>query len=342
MRVNDIMRLIIVGFGIVGQNLAKIIERKKMELLSEFGFRPRIVAIVDAAGAMIDSQGLDLDGALSVKKKGSVAHDPELGHLMMGAQEVIENIEAESVVELTPTKMVDGEPGLSHIKTALRCRKHVITANKAPLAIAMASLMEMASYNGVLLKYSGTVGGGTPILDFAEKCLSGNKIQSIQGILNGTTNYILTRMTESGVSMDAALKEAQASGYAEADPSSDVDGIDAACKLVILANSTMKRDVSMKDVEVEGIRRVTREDVEAAKEKGSRIKLVGTIDDGIRVRPEPVPLGHPLCVGGTLNAVLFRTELAGEFTIVGKGAGGPETASAVLRDIIDVRRSMAQ
>lgn len=337
------MRLIMVGFGTIGQNLARILESKKKQLLREFGFHPRIVAVVDTAGAMINPEGLDLNRALAVKQtKGSVAKDPELGRLGMDAQEVIEGVEAETVLELTPTRIVDGEPGLSHIKTALRRRRHVITTNKAPLAIAMPSLMEMASYNKALLKFSGTVGGGTPILDFARKCLNGNRIESVRGILNGTTNYILTRMAESDTSMDVALKEAQVLGYAEADPSYDIDGMDTACKLVILANSTMGREVSLKDVEIKGIREVTREDIEAARKKGSRIKLIGTVDGGVSVRPEAVPLGHPLCIGGTLNAVSFRTELTGELTVVGKGAGGVETASAVLRDIVDVRRALAQ
>jgi homoserine dehydrogenase len=175
------MRIIMIGFGTVGQNLAKILESKKKQLLREFGFHPRIVAVVDTTGAMIDPKGLDSNRTLAVKQaKGSVAQDPELGRLGMDAQEVIERVEAEVVLELTPTRIVDGEPALSHIKAALRSRRHVITTNKAPLAIAMPSLMEMASYNKALLKFSGTVGGGTPILDFARKCLNGNRIKSVR------------------------------------------------------------------------------------------------------------------------------------------------------------------
>jgi len=337
------VRIVIVGFGTVGQNLARIFKSKEKQLLREFGFHPRIVAIVDRIGAMIDARGLDLNRALTVKQmKGSVAQDPELGRLGMDAKEVIESVEAEAVLELTPTNIADGEPGLSHITTALRSHRHVITTNKAPLAIAMPSLMEMASYNNVLLKFSGTVGGGTPILDFARKCFNGNKIESLRGILNGTTNYILTRMTESNTPMDAALKEAQALGYAEADPSYDIDGVDTASKLVILANWVMGRESSIKDVEIKGIRKVTSEDLERAKEKNCQVKLIGSIGDKITVQPEPIPQSHPLCVRETLNAVSFKTELMDEVTIVGKGAGGVETASAALRDIVDVRRILAK
>jgi len=337
------MRLIMIGFGTVGQNLARIIDLRKNELLNDFGLNPRIVAIVDTGGAVIDQTGLDINRALTVKKaKGSVAEDPEHGRQSIDAMEVIERVDAEVVLELTPTKILDGEPGLSHIKAALRNRKHVVTTNKAPLAIAMPSLREMASYNNVQLRFSGTVGGGTPILDFARKCLNGNIVTSLQGILNGTTNYILTRMTESNVSMDSALKEAQASGYAEDDPSYDLDGIDTACKLVILANSVMGRQCSINDVRIRGIREVNREDTEEAKNNGCRLKLIGTIADTIRVEPEQVPRTSPLCVDGTLNAVSFKTELVGDITIVGKGAGGVETASAVLRDIVDVRGTLVK
>jgi len=337
------MRMVIVGFGTVGQDVARVLQSKEKQLLREFGFRPRIVAVVDTSGAMIDSRGIDLNRALTVKRtKGSVAQDQKLGLPGANAKEVIEGVEAEAVLELTPTNIVGGEPGLSHIKTALRNRRHVITTNKAPLAIAMPSLMEMASYNNVLLRFSGTVGSGTPILDLAKKCFNGNKIESLRGILNGTTNYILTRMAESNISMDTALKEAQSSGYAESDPSYDIDGVDTACKLVILANWVMSRQSSIKDVKIEGIKKVMSEDVEEARAKGSEIKLIGSIEDEIKVQPEAISRNHPLCVGGTLNAVSFKTELTGEITIVGKGAGGVETASAVIRDIVDVRRTLTR
>ena len=337
------MRMVIVGFGTVGQNVARVLQSKGEQLLREFGFRPRILAVVDRSGAMIDARGLDLNRALTVKQtKGSVAQDSELGLPGAKAKEVIEGVEAEVVLELTPTNIADGEPGLSHIKAALRSRRHVVTTNKAPLAIAMPSLMEMASYNNVLLRFSGTVGGGTPILDLAKKCFNGNKIESLRGILNGTTNYILTRMAESNTSMDEALKEAQASGYAESNPSYDIDGVDTACKLVILANWVMGRESSIEDVKIEGIRKVTSEDMEEARGNGSEVKLIGSIGDEIKVQPEPIPRNHPICVRGALNAVSFKTELMGEVTIVGKGAGGVETASAVLRDIVGVRRILAR
>jgi len=335
------MRIIIVGFGTVGQAFARIILHKKRDILKLYGFEPNIVAAVDSGGAAIDHSGLDIEELLNLKKaRKSVALYHGGGRRDMSGIDVIEEMEADTVVEATPTRIVDGEPGLSNIKAALRRKRHVITTNKGPLAIALPSLMELADYKDAALRFSGTVGAGTPILDFGKKCLLGDRILSIRGILNGTTNYILTRMGEGGVTMEEALKEAQQAGYAEADPTYDVEGIDTACKLVIMANWLMGRNVTIKDVNVEGIRSVTPKEVAAAKAEDSEVKLIGIIEEKIWVRPTVIDGKHPLAVGGTLNAVSFKAEYAGEITMVGKGAGGMETAGAVLRDLIDIRRSV--
>jgi homoserine dehydrogenase len=234
-----------------------------------------------------------------------------------------------------------GEPGLSHIKTAFKTNKHVVTTNKGPLALALPALTELANYNKVYLRFSGTVGGGTPILEFAKKCLTGDRIIAARGVLNGTTNYILTEMAENHTSFQQALDNAQKLGYAETNPSMDVDGTDSACKVVIMANWILNKKLTLKDVKVQGIRDVTPQDIEAATKKGTVIKLVGAIEAGASVEPTEICKHDPLCVRGVLNAVTFVSEFAGEETIVGKGAGGMETASAVLRDLIDIRHSIA-
>jgi homoserine dehydrogenase len=201
--------------------------------------------------------------------------------------------------------------------------------------------MELASYNNVHLRFSGTVGGGTPILDVGKKCLLGDRVTSIQGILNGTTNYILTRMFDANAPMQAALTEAQAAGYAEADPTNDVDGLDSACKLVILANWVMNRPITLKDVEIDGIRKINVQDVARARKEGCVIKLIASInEEEASVKPQALPRTNPLNVDGVLNAVTYDTQYAGEITIVGHGAGGVETSSAVLRDLIDIRRNL--
>jgi homoserine dehydrogenase len=334
------MRIIIIGFGTVGQDLAAILARKKRDILRIYGFEPSVVAAVDSAGAAVDSHGLDVERLLRLKKSGSSLADyPNSGRKDVTGIDVIEDVDADTVVEATPTRVEDGEPGLSHIEAALRRKRHVVTTNKGPLAIALPALMELAEYRTVALRFSGTVGAGTPVLDFGKKCLLGDRVLSIRGILNGTSNYILTRMSEGGVTMGEALKEAQKAGYAEADPTYDIEGIDTACKLVIVANWVIGRNVTIKDVHTSGIVGVTREDVINARAEGKAIKLLGTIEEEISVRPTVIDANHPLAVGGALNAVSFNAEYAGEVTIVGKGAGGVETAGAVLRDLIDIRRT---
>jgi homoserine dehydrogenase len=336
------MRIILVGWGIVGQGLAQILLRRKKELVRNYGFRPRIVAIVDKGGAATNPKGLDLEQMLSLKaEKGTVAAGIENGRPGGSALDMIESVEAEAVVEVTPTNIEDGEPSLSHIMTAFRTGKHVVTTNKGPLALALPALTELANHNNVQLRFSGTVGGGTPILEFAKNCLMGDRIVSIRGILNGTTNYILSEMDEKHITFQEALKAAQKLGYAEADPTMDVDGIDAAAKLVIMANWIMDKKVTLKDVKITGIRDVTLQDLEDAAVEGSTIKLIGSIEEVLKVEPTQISRHDPLCVGGALNATTYVTEFAGEQTIIGMGAGGLETASAVLRDLIDIKQSIA-
>jgi len=336
------MRIILIGCGVVGQSFAQILIHREAELAKNYGFRPRVVAMVDKRGAAVNPKGLDLEKMLSLKiEEGTVAASREHGRPAMSALDVIESVEAETLVEATPTNIKDGEPGLSHIKTAFKTGKHVVTTNKGPLALALPALTELANYNKVCLRFSGTVGAGTPILELAKKCLLGDRIVSIRGILNGTTNYILTEMDEKRITFQQALENAQKLGYAEADPSMDVDGIDAACKLVIMANWIMNKKVTLKDVSVQGIRDVTLQALEEAAKRNRTIKLVGSINDDLKVKPTEISRHDPLSVGGVLNAVTFVSEFAGEETIVGRGAGGMETASAILRDLLDIKQNLA-
>jgi len=176
-----------------------------------------------------------------------------------------------------------------------------------------------------------------PIINLANEVLAGNKVLSIKGILNGTCNYILTRMLEERASYNDILVESMQLGIAETDPTYDVEGIDTACKLVILANAIFGLNATYQDVKVAGITKITPEALEMAYEKGHVIKLIGEVSkDRIHVAPRLVPIKHPLAVGGTLNVASVETELAGEITITGKGAGPVETASAILSDLIAI------
>jgi homoserine dehydrogenase len=336
------VRIILVGYGVVGQSFTSMLLRRRHETVKDYGLNPKVVAIVDRGGAAINVKGLDLEKMLALKKqKGTVSVDNEFGFRGKSPLEVIESVEAEVLVEASSTNVKNGEPGLSHIKTAFKTGKHVVTTNKGPLALAFPTLTELAAYNKVYLRFSGTVGGGTPVLELAKKCLAGDRILAIRGILNGTTNYILTEMAEKHVTFQQALGSAQKLGYAETDPSMDIDGIDPACKVVIMANWIMNKKLTLKDVDVQGIRGVTLEALEKAAKRGNTIKLVGSIDGEARVAPTEVSKHDPLCVSGVLNAVTFVSEFAGEETIIGRGAGGPETASAILRDLLDIRHNLA-
>ena len=337
------MRIILVGFGVVGKGVTTVLARRYSEKVEDYGFNPKIVAIADIDGAVINPKGLSPEKLEELKQRGfPISADPEFGHPGMNVLDVIESVEAEVVVEVTPVNIKNAEPALSHIIKAFKTGKHVVTTNKGPLALAMPALTELAEYNNVYLRFSGTVGGGTPILEFAKRCLAGDKILSIRGILNGTTNYILTEMSRNRVTFQEALTNAQKLGYAEREPSMDIDGFDTACKVVILSNWIMNKKVTLKDVDITGIRNVSLQALDEASKRGNTIKLIGSIDgNASTVKPTEIAKNNPLCVSGVLNAITFSTEYAGEETLIGKGAGGIETASAVLRDLLDIRHKLA-
>jgi homoserine dehydrogenase len=204
----------------------------------------------------------------------------------------------------------------------------------------MPALLELASHHNRQLLFSATVGAGTPFLSFASKSLLGLEIREIHGILNGTTNHILTSMEEDSLSFEKALRDAQQKGYAEKDPRNDIDGYDTAAKIVIIANWILKNNIGLHDVEITGISGVKRKQLKEAAASGKKIKLIGRLTKSkATVKPELVPIKDPVCVPGTLNALTFSTKHAGDVTLIGTGAGGEQTASAILRDLIDIRRN---
>ena len=332
------MRIIVCGFGTVAQSLAKLLVSRSDDLYAKYGIMPRIVGAFDTHGGAVDQSGLDLSRLVDVKKKyGSIKNYDKSKKL--DGLDIIKNIDADVLIETTASNYKDAEPGMSHITNAMKLGMHVISVNKGPLAIAFPSLMELAVYNQVQFRFSGTVGGGTPILNYAKSSLQGEQITSFAGILNGTTNYILTNMAR-GMSFSQALKDAKSRGYVEADESLDLDGFDAAAKLVILANWIMGMKVTMPDIKRTGIRKVTLDDVKKAAKKKMAIKLIASCNKELEVSPKEIPLDDPLCVNGTLNAISFTSEHSGTQTIIGKGAGGTETASAILRDLLDIRKEI--
>ncbi|KUO42638.1 MAG: homoserine dehydrogenase [Candidatus Hadarchaeum yellowstonense] len=335
------MRIIIIGFGNLGRGICRAFVEKADFLKRAHGLVPRVVAVADEFGAAVDEKGLDLPRLLKIAEgSGTVVGYPggKRGKL---ALDLIDEVSADVVFELTPTNIRTGEPGLSHIKRAMQAGKHVITSNKGPLVVAFKELDALAKKQGVEFRYSASVGGAVPVIGLAKKLLSGNEISEIRGVLNGTTNYILTRMSAEGLPQEIIIREAQELGLAEKDPTLDIDGIDTACKVTILANSVLGINAKLSDVKVVGIRRITPEATRLAHEAGQMIKLVGIARrDRLEVGPKLVPQGHPLAVGGTLNAVTFKLDLAGEISITGFGAGPKETSSSLLGDLIDIHRTL--
>ena len=318
------MRILLCGFGVVGQSLVKLFESRSDDLYAKYGLKPRVVGVFDSKGKCSRSCRIRFQQDSGGKKEIWYCKKLFQNKNSMSGIEMLESIEADVLIETTASNYKDAEPGMTHITTAMKKGMHVISVNKGPLALAFPSLMELAVYNQVMFKFSGTVGGGTPILDYAKDSLRGERITSFAGILNGTTNYILSNMA-AGLSFDEALKDAKNKGYVEADESLDLDGLDAAAKLVILANWIMDMKVTMPDIKCEGIRKVTTADIKKADKNDSAVKLIASCNKELVVGPKEVPKEDPLCVNGTLNAIAFTSEHSGTQTIIGKGAGGIET-----------------
>ena len=237
-------------------------------------------------------------------------------------------------------------PAKEYMLRAMEAGKSVVTANKDVVAQFGQELFDMAEKHDVDFRFEASVGGGIPIIMPLKQCLTANRISEVLGIVNGTTNYMLTKMSEEGMSYDDVLKEAQEKGYAEANPSADVDGLDAARKAAILSSIAFNMRISLADVSVEGITKITPEDISYAKNLGYVVKLLAIgkeTDDGINVRVHPVflPKEHPLAsVNGVYNAIFVRGNAIGEAMFYGPGAGSLPTASAVVADIIDVSRDI--
>jgi homoserine dehydrogenase len=331
------VKLIIVGFGTIGKGVLEVLRAKHRDLMENQGFDVRVTEVCEIDGTVVNEKGVNIDSVLKAAASGKLRDHPDWKN--MKSLQAIEEIEADIVLELTPGDIKTGEPGISHIRKALECGKHVVTSNKSPIALKFQELTELAEKKGLKLRYEATVGGAIPIINLYRDNLGINKVGSIYGILNGTSNYILTKMSEEDVSLETALKEAQELGIAERDPSYDINGTDTAVKLVILANSIMGKRITYKDISVKGIQEITPDAIELAKKHGFVIKLVGDVN-GLEVSPRLVPLHHPLNVSGTLNAIMLDTDIAGTLTLVGHGAGKIQTASSVLADVIDIMKDM--
>jgi homoserine dehydrogenase len=337
------MRLLLIGFGAVGQGLAQILRDQADELREREGFTAQIVGVATRTrGVLYHPDGLSIDALLEAMAAGHLDHYPEADGLSRSAdtRELIRSAGADALVEVSYSNLQTGQPALDYCRAALESGKHVVMANKGPAALAYDELRALARSRGKMLGIEATVMAGTPALRLGLEALVGCHITAARGILNGTTNYILTQM-EGGMAYAEALALAQSLGYAEADPTADVDGWDAAGKAVILAAALFSRRLALDSMAVTGISGLTSGDIAAAQTAGERWKLIATVTpDGGRVEPVRLPQSHPLAqVGGATNAVTFTTDLLGDVTLIGPGAGPAATGFGLLADLLAIHRA---
>ena len=313
----------LLGAGTVGGGVYKLVERRSAEMQAKVGADLKITKVM-VKNLQKKREGIPSE-VLTDDWEG-IIHDPEIS----------------IVIEL----MGGVEPARTYILQALEAGKNVVTANKDLLAEHGQELMEAAERNHRDLCFEAAVGGGIPIIRPLKECLAGNEITEVMGIVNGTTNYILTKMTQEGWDFDDALKEAQRLGFAEADPTADVEGLDAGRKMAILASIAFHSRVTFKDVDVKGITKITAKDIQYAKEFGYTLKLLGVArnEEGkmeVGVSPMMIPSTHPLAnVNDSFNAVFVHGDAVDDAMFQGRGAGEFPTASAVVGDLISVARDM--
>ncbi len=334
-----IIKLGMIGFGNVGHGFIAALHEKSSYYKRELGLDFIITAITDIRfGTIYDPDGLPLNELVDAHDFSGM--DPKYAR-QWNTIETIRNAESDVIIELSYTDLHTGEPAVMHCREAILSGKHVITSNKGPIALYYKMLSGLARDNGVKIGYEATVMSGTPALRLGREILLQTGIDSVRGIFNGTTNFILTEM-ESGCSYEDALKKAQMLGYAEADPTGDVEGFDCAGKVSILAQTLFGTFIKPDDINRTGITGITLDDIKEAKENGSRWKLIGSInrtENGIEtsVKPMMLPLSNPLAnINGATNAIQYHSELLGDVTLIGAGAGRKETAAALIEDLFSI------
>ena len=335
-----ILRLAIVGFGNVGQEFARMLVDKREWLLRKKGLDVEVLAIATKSkGSLVSKKALDIEKVLGLLKEGKFlnAYGPEATSL--SPKSIIEKCDADMLIELTTLNIDSGQPAIDHIKSAMGVGMDVVTANKGPIAWSYDELRDMARARGVHLRFEGTVMDGTPVFNLVEKTLPGCEVLGLTGILNSTSNFVLHQMAL-GRSMDEAVKEAQLRGFAEADPSLDIDGWDASAKITALANVLMDAGADPKKVERKGVRDLSRADIDRAAAQGKKIKLVAraTREGGsvkLEVKPEHIgPESVFWAVDGTSSALTISTDLMGDVTVVESNPTVAQTAYAVFSDML--------
>jgi len=336
------VRFALIGLGNIGRNLLDILVHRQEAVHQRYQLEFRLVAAADSSGALVDPAGIDMAALRDRKAAGKGGATMAGAAPGLDARNLVRDLDADLLVDASPTNLVDGEPGLTCTRLALERGMHVVAANKAPLVLAYDELTGLAQQKSLRLLFSGTVAGGLPTVNLGVRDLAGSGVLKVEGIFNGTTNYILTRMLDEGISYQEALKGAQEAGIAEADPTLDVDGYDAANKLVIIANSVLGRPTKLADVVIEGIRHLTLEALTEARRQGCVIKPLAVAewnggDYALRVGPVALPEEHPLARTGMWDmGVVYTSDYMGVISAVIEEKGPVPTSAAVLRDMITI------
>lgn len=326
------LKICLIGKGNVGTCFIQLLKKKKEIIRELYNCNCKLIAVFEFDGALINENGINLD-ELSTNNNFKKS---EFWKKSLKAIDLIPKLNIDICIDTTPTNPNTGEPALTHILEALNNNIDVISSNKAPFFLQYKRIKNLADKKKCFIKYEATVASCVPALSIKNN-LIGNTIIRIKAILNGTNNYILSRMTSERIPFEVALKEAQELGYAEADPSLDVGGYDTAGKLVILANELLGWSKSIKDVKIEGITKITLNALELAKLDGYVIKHLAIAEENnLIVEPRLVRRDSPLNIGGILNLIELQTKYAGPIILMGKGAGGFEAASAILNDLINI------
>jgi homoserine dehydrogenase len=338
--------LLLLGLGNVGRSFLQVLDSQAPLLRDRYGVAFRIVGAGDSGGAAVAPEGLDGAAILAAKARGaSVATLPGVGRAGMSGLELVRSVRADVVLEGTPVNLKTGQPGLDVTRDALGRGMPVVLANKGPLALAyqeLAALSDLAKPGAPALRFSACVGGALPTINIGSRDLAGARILKVEAVLNGTTQYILRAM-EAGQSYAAVLADAKARGLTETDPSLDVDGWDAANKLVIVANAVLHQPATLADVKVEGISRLTPGELHAVGARGERIVLLCLAErngDGrfeLSVRPTALPLSHPLArMDGDEMGVVYHTDISGRASATSLERDPVPTAAAMLRDLLEI------
>jgi homoserine dehydrogenase len=337
--------VVLTGFGHVSRAFTTLLSEKRSEIEKRYGLRFEVMAVVKADGCLFSGEPLEI-GPIPHQAGRRIEEDPAWRRGMRFADIFKPSGQGGCLVECTPSDLKTGEPGLSYIIVALESGWNVVTASKGALVTAFRKLRTMAAAQGLALKFSGATAAALPTLDIGLVSLAGARIESIQGILNGTSNYILTKMAE-GFSYEKALQEAQSWGIAEPDPSDDVEGRDSAAKLLLIANACLDTDFCLEDVRIKGIAGLPAAFMSDAAAAGKSVKLLASASPrksgrawGLEVRPSLIDSSHPLFyVNGTEKGISFFADTMGTVTLTGGRSNPRGAAAALLKDLINIYRN---